>query len=328
MSTPPRYAVVGTLCLDNVVAVDGTCYVGKPGGNVLWSAAGARLWTGRLGVVARAGADYPAEPLARLAEAGVDLGGVTRTGEPHGLRIAYRHRADGGRDQPVPQEALGGLAPEQRAVFVDTTRDPAVRGRSDPAFTDIPAAWLDSVRLWHLPLLPLRLHRAIHAGLRAHGPARIIADCPNRFEIGDLAADMAGTLPGLEAFLPSTSDLDVISPGADGTLIAADLAARGSGTVVLKQGAAGSLVVEGDGPRWQIPAYPSDVVDPTGAGDAFCGGFLVGLGETGDVVEAAARGAVSASYAVETADPLAVLAADPAGARTRLAHVKARITKA
>jgi len=324
---PPRYGVVGTLSLDNIVAADGTYFVGRVGGNVLWAAVGARLWTDRLGVVARAGADYPAEPLARLAEAGVDTAGIRRTADPHGLRIAYRHRADGGRDQPVPPEALAGLAPEERARFVDTTRDPAAREKTDPAFDDIPDAWLGSVELWHLPLLPLRLHRLFHAGLTARGTARVIADCPNRFEIADLAADMAPTLSGLAAFLPSTSDLDVISPEADAALVAADLAARGGRPVVLKRGPDGSLVVTADGRAWRVPAHPGAPVDPTGAGDAFCGGFLVGLGETGDLLEAAARGAVSASFAVETADPLAALSLDPELALERLALLRPRITK-
>jgi sugar/nucleoside kinase (ribokinase family) len=55
-----------------------------------------------------------------------------------------------------------------------------------------------------------------------------------------------------------------------------------------------------------VPAVSPRCVDPTGAGDAFCGGFLTGLIETGDPVEAALRGAVSASFAVEGcgAEPL------------------------
>jgi hypothetical protein len=55
---------------------------------------------------------------------------------------------------------------------------------------------------------------------------------------------------------------------------------------------------------------------------------MIGLGETGDVVEAAARGAVSASFAIETADPVEALGLDPGLARDRLAHVRDHITKA
>ena len=49
----------------------------------------------------------------------------------------------------------------------------------------------------------------------------------------------------------------------------------------------------------RMPATSADPVDPTGCGDAFCGGFLVGLTETGDLRSAMAYGAVSASFAGE-----------------------------
>jgi fructokinase len=46
-------------------------------------------------------------------------------------------------------------------------------------------------------------------------------------------------------------------------------------TVVVKRGARGCVVVDAEGRR-ELPAVPADVVDTTGAGDAFAAGFLVG----------------------------------------------------
>lgn len=59
--------------------------------------------------------------------------------------------------------------------------------------------------------------------------------------------------------------------------IARELRAKfGAATVVLTDGARGSLLSNEDGERW-IPAYSAErVVDSTGAGDAFLGGFLAG----------------------------------------------------
>jgi ribokinase len=49
-----------------------------------------------------------------------------------------------------------------------------------------------------------------------------------------------------------------------------------------------------------VPAVPvAGIVDVTGAGNAYCGGFLVGLAETGDLGQAGRYGAVSASFALE-----------------------------
>jgi len=64
------------------------------------------------------------------------------------------------------------------------------------------------------------------------------------------------------------------------------------------------LIAHADGrPAVQLPAFhrPGDraIVDVTGAGDAFCGGFAAGLLETGDPVRAGQYGLVSASIVIE-----------------------------
>jgi sugar/nucleoside kinase (ribokinase family) len=46
---------------------------------------------------------------------------------------------------------------------------------------------------------------------------------------------------------------------------------------VIKRGSRGQYLYNGSSrTRWIIPAYPVQMYDPTGAGDAFCGGFLAG----------------------------------------------------
>jgi sugar/nucleoside kinase (ribokinase family) len=61
-----------------------------------------------------------------------------------------------------------------------------------------------------------------------------------------------------------------------------------------------------------VPAVPvPEVVDQTGAGNTYCGGFLTGWLKSGDLVEAACCGAVAASFALEVtgvADPPATVA--------------------
>lgn len=49
-----------------------------------------------------------------------------------------------------------------------------------------------------------------------------------------------------------------------------------------------------------VPAFPSNVVDPTGAGDSFAAGFLIGLYETKDVLAAARFANATASLAIES----------------------------
>jgi sugar/nucleoside kinase (ribokinase family) len=60
------------------------------------------------------------------------------------------------------------------------------------------------------------------------------------------------------------------------------------------------------------------VTDLTGAGDAYCGGFLAGYRQTYDPVQAALFGGISASLVVEGSGPFYALDALPGLAQARL----------
>jgi sugar/nucleoside kinase (ribokinase family) len=82
--------------------------------------------------------------------------------------------------------------------------------------------------------------------------------------------------------------------------------------VVVKRGSNGQTVFDVPGKHaWEIPAYPGRPADPTGVGDAFCGGFLAGYKQSYDPLQAALHGNVSASLKLEGSGafyPLSVLA--------------------
>jgi sugar/nucleoside kinase (ribokinase family) len=78
---------------------------------------------------------------------------------------------------------------------------------------------------------------------------------------------------------------------------------RGPARVVIKQGEYGALLIERNR-TFYVPAFPlEEVFDPTGAGDAFAGGFVGYLARTGDVSSdnlrrAMVYGATMGSFAV------------------------------
>ncbi|MBD2102149.1 carbohydrate kinase family protein [Leptolyngbya sp. FACHB-261] len=81
-------------------------------------------------------------------------------------------------------------------------------------------------------------------------------------------------LPHLNYVMPSLAEAQQISGAEDPETILAFLLERGAKTVILKLGEAGSMLGTGN-QRLKIPAYPvTAVVDTTGAGDAFCAGFI------------------------------------------------------
>jgi sugar/nucleoside kinase (ribokinase family) len=81
---------------------------------------------------------------------------------------------------------------------------------------------------------------------------------------------------------------------------AREVLAMGPSVVVAKQGEYGAALITRD-EFFSLPAYPLEtVVDPTGAGDTFAGGFVGWLaGHPGDYRAAMAYGTALASYNVE-----------------------------
>ncbi|MGC9200037.1 MAG: ribokinase [Acidobacteriaceae bacterium] len=77
---------------------------------------------------------------------------------------------------------------------------------------------------------------------------------------------------------------------------------RGSGCVMVTLGAQGVLVCDGSAEAVLVDAFHAgDVVETTGAGDAFCGGFAAALSEGATVLEAARFGCATAGISVTRA---------------------------
>jgi len=94
-------------------------------------------------------------------------------------------------------------------------------------------------------------------------------------------------LPHLDYFLPSLNEAKHIAGTDDPEQIAERLLEHGVGTVVVKLGSHGCYVRSAD-EGFRLPACPvAQVVDTTGAGDAFLAGFLTGLSKRLPVRECA-----------------------------------------
>jgi sugar/nucleoside kinase (ribokinase family) len=84
-------------------------------------------------------------------------------------------------------------------------------------------------------------------------------------------------LPHLDYFVPSLPEAQAITGRQDPAGSAQALLDEGVQTVAIKMGAEGCLVANGQGETYRLPAYQVEVVDATGAGDAFAAGFLSGV---------------------------------------------------
>jgi sugar/nucleoside kinase (ribokinase family) len=137
--------------------------------------------------------------------------------------------------------------------------------------------------------------------------------------------DLRLVLQGVTIFQPSEEELRALFWGETNDLweMARRVSEFGPQIIVVKRGSHGQLVYDVPGNhRYEIPAYPSRLVDPTGAGDAFCGGFLAGFQKTNDPLQSALYGSVSASLKIEGSGPFYALGVLPGLAEARLHSLK------
>lgn len=173
------------------------------------------------------------------------------------------------------------------------------------ANTLLDPAWVSDELLAEAGVLHITGHALLNdAG--AEGIASLIARARAAGVTVSVAPGSAGFIAdyGPEAFLAAMAGADILFPSRDEGRLLTGLgepgeiaAALGFGTVVLTLGAEGVLVFH-EGTATHVAAVVAPVVDPTGAGDAFCAGYLEEWVLTSDPVAAARAGARVASRAV------------------------------
>lgn len=286
----PDLVILGNLLVDDIVRRDGSTLMGEPGGALLHAALGARLWGASVGLVSVVGTDYPAAALDALADRGVDLAGVRPLGRP------------GGR---------AWLLYERDVRRVIHQLDCPSHDDVSPLPADVPAGFR-AARGFHLAPMPLERQRSLATSL-ADRP--FLSLDPYELVCDDNLATWTATLAHVDAFFPSRDEVRVGTAPDD---LVAGLAGGRLGLVALKAGAAGGRLVDlaaGASHAWTSRA--ERVVDATGAGDAFAGGFLAGVLAHGDLPRAIEQGVVAASFAIEDWGARGLLAATPARAAAR-----------
>ncbi len=294
------YLSVGNMSIDDLVFPDGETLWRVPGGNSVYAALGMAVWGERPDLLAVHGPDYPLEALrGRVETSGARRHSVT-------LRNWGLYEEDGSR-QFVFRRATGN--------WLEFCPEPS----------DLRAG---AVEYCHLAPLPWGRQAEFTAALRDRGARAITVD-PDDRRIAELSrAEIRSLLLRVAAFLPSRQDAGALFPHAAPTEAMRRLRDLGPDTpiIALKLGADGVLLHRaGDAAMLLVPPVAREVADATGAGDAFCGGFLVGLARHDDATQAALMGSVSASFATEAVGPEALAQASPAGAASRLAALADRI---
>lgn len=304
-----KYVAAGGMRLDYLITHTGEARTGLAGGNALYTAVGAAIWGEPVGLWARIGENYPQAWLEALPNE-IVIDGLVRVPGWQDHRTFFAYTPDGRREDTNPARhfaRIGQPLPEALRGYIHSTP-----GQDEPDVyeplalrpSDWPAAY-DGVTAVHLSPLSLATHRHIPPHLRQHGIRQITVDPGERYMIPERTMYIRQLLPQLDAFLPSAQEIRTLfGKGMNLEQAARQLGEWGTSLVVVKNGADGVLVWEKENGRLtHLPAYhqrgDGRVVDVTGAGDSFCGGFMMGLAQTGDPIRATQMGLVSASLVIE-----------------------------
>lgn len=110
-----------------------------------------------------------------------------------------------------------------------------------------------------------------------------------------MAEKILPAMPYLDYFMPNLEEAQMITGLTDLDELSDFFLNAGAKNVVLKMGARGSFIKNKQGMRLRIPAFKVNVVDTTGCGDAWSGGFITGLSRGMNIQESAVLGSACGS---------------------------------
>ena len=310
----PDLILLGQVTVDHVVPARPGLWREQLGGNVLYAAAGARLWIEpeRIGVVTRVGEGCPFEPRTHLARAGIAHVVVAATGREQ-LVEWFLYEEDGSRRSLPRNRSLREAGGEGAGATADYL---AHLEAQSPSAADIPVEWLPAGAVHLAPQVLERHEKTLRALVSRAGFLSV--DPSPHYSAGRSVEALARILAPATALLPSEREVAHLV-GEDGWAgLGQRLASAGFPEVVVKRGAAGAILCERGRHPVDVPAQRVEVRDPTGAGDAFCGAYAACRLQGLPPAEAARRATVAASLAIECEGADAALALAPDAARHRL----------
>ena len=132
------------------------------------------------------------------------------------------------------------------------------------------------------------------AEARAAGVVTVVDLVTDHLDVG--LDELAPVLQHVDYLLPSALEAQHYTGAGDPVEIAARFRHRGVGSVILKVGADGAILVGDEGTIHRFRPPPATVVDTTGAGDCFVAGFVGGLLENRAVEDCIRAGLTTAAW--------------------------------
>lgn len=268
--------VIGTLAYDSVETVHDR-RENALGGSAMYFAVAAAPYTQPL-LVGAVGDDWRDEDTELLRKRGVDLAGLEKVAGGKTFRWGGRYEPDWNTRHTTFTE-----------LNVLETFDPK-----------LPANYRDAKFVFLANAHPAVQLKGLE---QVEAPIFSVADTMNLWiEIARDALDPL--LKKIDGLILNDEEARMLTGESNLIRAAQKVLTLGPKFVILKKGEHGAFIM-GEGLHFSLPAYPvTEVIDPTGAGDSFAGGFMGYCAKAGNhspetLKKAMLHGTVAASYCVQ-----------------------------
>jgi sugar/nucleoside kinase (ribokinase family) len=272
----PKIIVIGSLAYDSIYTPSGAAERALGGSSNYFSLA-ASMYS-KVGVVGVIGEDYSSSDLSLLTERGVDVSGIKKE-KGKTFHWAGRYEGDLNEAQTLTTE-LNVLA----------TFNPVV----PDSYKNADYVFLANID----PVLQMAVLEQVKK------PKLVAMDTMN-FWISSKLPELKSVLKKVDVLLINEGEAKILTKEPNAIAASTRLLEMGPKAVVIKRGEYG-FVLFCDKHYFILPAYPiSKVVDPTGAGDTFAGGFIGYLAKSGNGLDletlkrACVQGCLMASFTVQ-----------------------------
>jgi sugar/nucleoside kinase (ribokinase family) len=301
MGTSNPILVLSNIIIDDVVLPDGVRRPDMLGGAATYAAIGAAGYWSNVGIVAGVGSDFAGVGGDRLASLGIRGDGLLER-DRFTIRNTLLYRDDSER---IETPTFGALHFDRMQLTPDDIPEILVPAAGTYVFRDLSVSFWEAFR-----------RRRAQLGTTFWELQASVATAKDWPQVG-------ARLASVDFFSLNLTEAAGLLGTRDVEQAIGELLNAGARGIVLRMGAAGALIAtSNEALRVQPPA--SAIVDVTGAGNSFCGGFLAQWCATGDL-ESAARAAAAAAALCMSAfgppDRLDKAALDTWAAATRIERV-------
>lgn len=268
--------VIGTLAYDSVETVHDR-RENALGGSAMYFAVAAAPYV-KPGLVGVVGGDWSPEHMELLRTRGVDVEGVEVVEDGKTFRWGGRYEPDWNT---------------RHTTYTDLN----VLENFEPK---VPEAYRSSKFVFLANAHPAVQMQGLE---QVEAPVFSVADTMNLW-IEIARPDLDALLQKVDGLILNDEEARMLTGENNLITAAKKVLAMGPKVVILKKGEHGAFIM-GEDVHFSLPAYPvTEVIDPTGAGDCFAGGFMGSVAKAGDASPATLKramlhGTVAASYCVQ-----------------------------